>query len=325
MAHFDVFTMCNAIFDLQAEVDDQFLETIGYQKGAMNLVGHAEQEKVVPLIMDTIVNAEPGGSGANTAQGLSILGRKAAFMSCVGRDQHGQLYSEGLEERGVKANLRVSDGTTGLCLVLITPDAQRTMLTYLGTSREVGPADVNLADLQNSRYLYVTAYMWDTDLQKEAVTHAMTQAKRAGVKIALSLSDSFCVNRHKEDLLGLVQDHVDVICGNHLETMALTDTETPEDSLKALKSHCEVAAVTMGARGSILMEDGEVVAIPASPVKPIDTTGAGDFYMSGLLAGITKGLSLLETGQLASDIADIVIAKVSPRVTLEEARAAKLI
>lgn len=314
MRRFDVFTMCNAIFDLQAEVDDALLNEIGYSKGAMSLVDHDEQARVVPKIYEKIVNAEPGGSGANTAQGLALLGCRACFMSCVGDDEHGKLYRAGLEKRGVQANLKEASGTTGLCLVLITPDAQRTMLTYLGQSREIGPTDVNLDDLKDSRTLYVTAYMWDTELQKRAVVHAMDEAKRAGVKIALSLSDPFCVTRHKDDLLNLLKDHVDIVCGNEHEAMALTESDDPRAALEQLKSHCELAVVTMGPKGSWLSQSGQTVHIPPSPPIAVDSTGAGDLYMSGLLAGLAHGSDLTSTGKLASNVADLVIQKIGPRL-----------
>lgn len=316
--------MCNAIFDLQAEVDETLLQDLGYSKGAMSLVDHDEQARIVPKIYEKIVNAEPGGSGANTAQGLALLGCNACFMSCVGDDEHGKLYRTGLERRGVQANLKETVGTTGLCLVLITPDAQRTMLTYLGQSREIGPNDVNLTDLRNSKYLYVTAYMWDTDLQKEAVVHAMNEAKKADVKIALSLSDAFCVNRHKDDLLNLLKDNVDIVCGNDHEAMALTDTGDPKSALLALKSHCELAVVTMGPKGSWLMDSAEPIHIPPSPPVAIDSTGAGDLYMSGLLAGIALGANLTTTGRLASNVADLVIQKIGPRLNEDDLVGANL-
>lgn len=324
MSRFDVFTMCNAIFDLQAEIDEQLLNDIGYSKGAMSLVDHDEQARIVPRIYDSIVNAEPGGSGANTAQGLALLGCKACFMSCVGDDEHGQLYRDGLVQRGVRANLKEISGTTGVCLVLITPDAQRTMLTYLGQSREIGPDDVNLTDLRNSKYLYVTAYMWDTDLQKEAVLHAMGEANKAGVKVTLSLADPFCVNRHKDELLDLLKKKVDIVCGNEHEAMALTDTGDPLSALKALKSHSELAVVTMGPKGSWLCDSGEPVHILPSPPVAIDSTGAGDLYMAGLLAGISYGASLKSTGRLASNVADIVIQKVGPRLNEDDLASAEL-
>lgn len=314
MARFDVFTMCNAIFDLQAEISDSLLDELRFVKGSMTLVDHDLQAKIVPRIYDHIVNAEPGGSGANTAQGLGLLGHRSLFMSCIGDDEHGHLYKSGLEKRGITANLATRSGNTGISLVLITPDAQRTMLTYLGQSREVGPANVNESDLIDSRYLYVTAYMWDTELQKQAVLHAMQTAKSNGVKIALSLSDSFCVNRHKGDLVNLLDNYVDIICGNEAEAMMLTDQDSIEGCLDFFSSRCDISAVTVGSQGSWLADRYARHFVKASPAKAIDSTGAGDLYMSGLLSGICDGLSLPECGKLASDVAELVVQKIGPRL-----------
>src|SRR5688500_357833 len=181
---FDVFGMCNALFDIQAEVKDEELSELSLTKGAMMLISEEEQRAIVPRVYTQIVNTEAGGSGANTMIGVALLGGTACYTSRVGDDEHGGLYRDGLADKGVKPNLGVGAGETGISLILVTPDAQRTMCTFLGRSIDLRKEDVNVDDLRASRYLYVTGYLWDTENQKEAVLFAMQEANKAGVKVA---------------------------------------------------------------------------------------------------------------------------------------------
>jgi sugar/nucleoside kinase (ribokinase family) len=316
---FDVFGMCNALYDLQAEVDDATLAELELEKGSMRLLEHEQQRAIVPRIYERIVNSEAGGSGANTMFGVALLGGTACYTSRIGRDEHGELYRQGLAGKGVKPNLGVGDGDTGISLILITPDAQRTMGTYLGCSRELTAEDVNVEDLRRSKYLYITGYLWDTDNQKAAVLRAMREANQAGVMVALSLSDPFCVHRHKEDFLRIIRDHVDLLFGNHQEAQALTDTESPQEALRVLAGYSEIAVVTMDEKGALIRQGETVYEIPVYPVKPVDTTGAGDMFAAGLLYGLTQGLPLDVTGRIAAYTAARVVAKLGPRLeTIDE-------
>ncbi|MBC8101786.1 MAG: adenosine kinase [Cytophagales bacterium] len=314
---YDVFGMCNALFDIQAEVKDETLTALSLSKGGMMLLSEAEQRAIVPEVYAHIVNTGAGGSGANTAMGVAQLGGTACFTSRVGPDEHGIGYRNGLAAEGVQPNLGVGDGDTGISLILITPDAQRTMCTYLGMARELRPEDVNLDDLAASRYLYVTGYLWDTETQKETVVQAMEAAVKAGVKVAFSLSDPFCVGRHKEDFLRIVRDYADVVFANAEEAVGLTDEATPRAALAALAAMLGtggVAAVTQDKDGSLLQQDGQVYEIPIYPVKAIDTTGAGDMYAAGLLYGLTQNLPLPVSGRIAAYAAAQVVAHLGPRV-----------
>jgi sugar/nucleoside kinase (ribokinase family) len=314
MSKYDVFGMCNPLYDLQAEVSEETLASLGYEKGSMSLIGHEQQRELVAAIYESLVNSEPGGSGANTMVGVAMLGGKPVYTGNVGKDEHARLYREGLEKRGVKPNLGSSDTDTGISVILITPDTQRTMCTYLGASLELGPEDVNEEDLVNSEYIYVTAYLWDTDRQKEAVLKAMSVANDNDVKVALSLSDPFCVGRHKDELKQLVQNHVNLVFGNFQEAQALTDTDTPEQAVRVLADYSDIAVVTMDSRGSLIYAEGDLHRIPAYPVKEVDTTGAGDMFAGGLLYGLTQGLPLDRTGKIASWCAAQVVAKLGPRL-----------
>ncbi len=322
---FDVFGMCNALFDIQAEVRDDVLSELGLPKGAMLLLEEEQQRQIVPRIYTHIVNTEAGGSGANTMIGLALLGGQACYTSRVGGDEHGALYRQGLTQQGVQPNLGVGEGNTGISLILVTPDAQRTMCTYLGRSRELRREDVNVEDLRASRYLYITGYLWDTENQKEAVLYAMREANRAGVKVALSLSDPFCVDRHKDDFRRLLREHVDVLFGNCQEAQALTDTDNPKDAVRALAGHSDIAVVTVDEKGSLIQQGDDLYEIPVYPVTAVDTTGAGDMYAAGLLYGLTRGLPLDVTGRIASYAAAQVVAKLGPRLeSIDDAMIAQI-
>lgn len=314
MAIYDVFGMCNPLYDILAEVPEDVLKDLNFEKGGMFLIDQEQQRALVDRTYEYIVKAEAGGSGANTMIGLGMLGGKGVYTGHVGNDEHAELYRSSLEAQGIKPNLGVSDGSTGICLVLVTPDTQRTMCTYLGLSTELNRADININDLKQCKYLYATAYLWDTDTQKDAVLYAMSEANKAGVKVALSLSDPFCVGRHKEDILKLVRDHVDLIFGNVQEAMALTDTGTAEDAITKLGEWSDIAVVTMDEQGSLIQRGSERIHSSIHKVTAVDTTGAGDMYAAGLLYGITQGLSLETTGKIASYTAALVVSKLGPRL-----------
>lgn len=316
---FDVFGMCNALFDIQAEVSDDTLTDLRLDKGGMMLISHEEQRAIVPNIYDKLVHTEAGGSGANTVIGVALLGGTACYTSRVGQDEHGRMYREGLAAQGIQPNLGAGEGDTGISLILVTPDTQRTMCTYLGMAQDLQPADVNIADIEASRYLYVTGYLWDTENQKEAVLRAMDAAKKAGdVKIAFSLSDPFCVGRHKDDFRRLLGEYVDVVFANEQEAIGLTDAADADAAARALSTLCRggngLAAVTKDRDGSLLFEGKEMHHIPVYPVTAVDTTGAGDMYAAGLLYGLTQDMSLPVAGRIASYSAAQVVAKLGPRL-----------
>jgi sugar/nucleoside kinase (ribokinase family) len=310
----DVFVMCNALFDLQASVDEGVLARLGLEKGSMRLIDRDLLHHLLPQITPYIVNREPGGSGANTAFGVALLGGKACFTSHVGADEFGDLYRQGLIARGVKANLGVEPGDTGVCAVLVTPDAQRTMATCLGRSRDLVPGDVDVKDLRSARYLYVTAYLWDTPNQKEAVLFALAEARRAGVRVAISLSDTFCVLRHRDELARLIQEYAHVVFGNGDEACELTGAGDVFAASEILADWVDTVVITLGAKGSLIRRASEVYSVPARAVDAIDTTGAGDMYAAGFLYGLARDLPLPECGRIGAHAAAEVVARMGPRL-----------
>jgi fructokinase len=188
------------------------------------------------------------------------------------------------------------------------------MCTFLGSSLDLSPSDIRVDLLTASKYLYVTAYLWDTEGQKQSVQFAMQTAKDAQVKVCLSLSDPFCVHRHKDALLQLVNRNVDVVMGNRLEAQALTDTDSAEDAARALAKHTDIAVVTLDSAGSLICSNGELQHIPAVQATPVDTTGAGDMYAAGFLYGLTNGYDLRGAGQIASYVAAKTVSQFGPRL-----------
>lgn len=314
MGLFDVSCLCNPLYDIQAEVSDALLGSLGFEKGGTHMVDHGRQRDLVARVYEHIVNAEPGGSGANTAIGVSLLGGKASYTGRVGNDEHGRLYRDGLTLKKVRANLAEGEGDTGICIVLVTPDSQRTMVTYLGCSLGLSPSDLVAEEVQCSRFLHATAYLWDTPGQRATVVRAAELAKAGGVRVALSLSEARCVGRHAEDLARFIRDHVSVLIANLPEATALTGETEPRKAALALGRDVETVALTLGAQGSLLAREGSITEVPAHAVRVVDRTGAGDMYASALLFGMARGHDLARTGRLASVAAGRVVANLGPRL-----------
>jgi sugar/nucleoside kinase (ribokinase family) len=314
MKEFDVFALGNPLHDLQVQVSDAFLASLGAPKGGVSLIDREQYDALIPKLAGIPINGAAGGSAANTMIGIQLFGGTTCFTGKIGADSFGSDYRDSMTAKGVQTNLAIGESPTGLCVILITPDAQRTMFTYLGAGRELAPADVQTDILAKSRYLYVTGYLWDTDSQKQAVLYAMEQARKHQVPIAMSLSDPFCVHRHKADFQKIVTEHVDLLFGNQEEIEAFTDTKTPQDALAILMPLCSTVAITMSAQGSLIGHQGAVTSIDAFPVTAVDSTGAGDMYAAGLLYGLTHDLALAKTGLIASYGAAEVVSRLGPRL-----------
>src|SRR5262245_36519718 len=257
-----------------------------------------------------------GGSAANTIVGVASFGGRAQYVGKVRNDQLGEVFAHDLRSIGVGYDvpLATSGPPTGRCLILITPDAQRTMNTYLGASVALTPADVDAALIARGRILYLEGYLFDPPAAQEAFRAAARDAHAAGRKVSLTLSDPFCVDRHRDAFLDLVERHVDILLANEAEISALYQVAEFDDALQAARRSCEVAALTRGARGSVIVAGDEVHVIDAHPVEQlVDTTGAGDLYASGFLFGLSRRLDLASCGRLGSVAAAEVISHVGAR------------
>ncbi len=313
-AEFDVTGIGNAIVDVIAHADDAFLAANAIEKGAMTLIDTARAEELYGRMGPGIEVS--GGSAGNTMAGFAALGGKGAYVGKVADDQLGAVFAHDIRAAGVHfATQALSGGApTARCLILVTPDAQRSMNTYLGACVELGPEDIDEDVIRNSQVTYMEGYLWDPPRAKEAFRKAAQIAHAAGRKVSLSLSDSFCVNRHHAEFLDLVENHVDILFANEHEICALYRTDRFEDALAAVTKLGKLAALTRSEKGAVIVSGGETVEVKAEPVaKVVDTTGAGDLYASGFLYGFTRGLAPAVCGRLGAIAAAEVISHVGAR------------
>lgn len=311
---FDVFGIENPLIDLLAQVTDDFLERMEVKKNHMMLIDETRHRYLMENLKGLEVRTEPGGSCANTLLGIAQLGGKSAYCGKVGRDLYGEVYVRKLEEGGVASFISTDGNVTGSTVILVTPDAARTMNTFLGACQELGPSDVPLDALKSSRMLYITGYLWDTETQKEAALKALRTAGSEGIHVAMSLSDPFCVKRHKDDFIGILDKYVDFVFANREEALELTGCQSTHEAMKALRKWCSGAAITLGASGALVSMGEEQVYLDSEPVKPVDTTGAGDAFAAGFLHGVSSGASLYHCGRLGTAFAAQVIQRIGPRL-----------
>jgi sugar/nucleoside kinase (ribokinase family) len=311
---YSVIGMGNAIVDVISHVPHEFIDAHGLDKGSMRLIDADEATRLYAAMPPGIESS--GGSAANTIAGIASLGGRAAFIGKVRDDQLGEVFAHDIRAAGV--DYQVPPGTDGdptaRCLIAVTPDAQRTMNTFLGISRNLSPADVDDELVASADLIYCEGYLWDVEIAKEAITKAMDVAHEAGNRTALALSDSFCVDRHREQFLELVDHRVDVLFANELEITSLYQVDTFDEALQAVRGHCDIACLTRSEKGSVIVADGEVHVIDAHPVPHVvDTTGAGDLYASGFLWGLSEGHDLATCGRLGSLAAAEVISHLGAR------------
>lgn len=312
----DVVCIGNAIVDVISHADESFLEAHGMVKGSMQLI---DDEVVHSLYADMPAAIESsGGSAANTAAGIASFGGKVAFIGKVAGDTLGEVFTHDIRAAGVDYEPVRAEGTdvpTARCLILVTPDAQRTLNTYLGVSSLIGPDDVDDALVGSAQVLYCEGYLWDLPDAKAAMIKGMRAAGAAGTKVAFTLSDSFCVDRHRADFLDLAENHVDILFANEDEICSLYETDSFDEAAKKVTGHCELACLTRSEKGSTLVTSGGAqIHVKAAPIdKLVDTTGAGDLYAAGFLFGYTNGHSLEASAHFASAAAAECIQHVGAR------------
>lgn len=313
-ASLDVIGVGNAIVDVIAQADPVLLERLALNKGAMTLI---EAEDADRLYREMGAGRESsGGSAANTLAGIASLGGKGAYIGKVRDDQLGEVFRHDISAVGVDYRLRpATEGPpTARCLIFVTPDADRTMQTFLGVSVMLGPDDIDPQAIGEAGITYLEGYLFDRDEAKEAFVKAAELAHAAGRKVALTLSDPFCVGRHRAAFLHLVKGHVDILFANHDEITALYETDSFDAAVANVVGQVEIAAITRGAQGSVILTADEVIEIPAEPVeKVVDTTGAGDLYAAGVLFGISRGYELSVSGRIGSICAAEVIGHYGAR------------
>lgn len=317
----DVLGIGNAIVDVIAHSDDAFLARRGLVKGTMRIVGAAEADL---LYSDMGPGVEmSGGSVANTVAGVASLGGRAAYIGRIRDDLLGRVFRHDITAAGVTYRVPAAKEGPGTarCLILVTPDAQRTMNTFLGACVELGPDDLDHGLIEGAAVTYLEGYLFDPPKAKAALRQAAEIAHAAGRKVSLSLSDPFCVERHRADFRALVEHHVDVLFANEIEICSLYETADFAAAAQAVRGRCEIAVLTRSAKGSLIVTpDGTQEIAPAPVARVVDTTGAGDLYASGFLHGLTHGRPLDVCGRLGSLAAAEIIGHVGarPEASLKE-------
>jgi len=310
----DVVGIGNAIVDVLVHVDDDQIDNFGLTKGTMALVDEAQAEALYAQLGPGLETS--GGSAANTLAGIAQLGGRAGFIGRVRDDQLGGIFAHDIRAVGTRYETPAArDGaSTARCLILVSADAQRTMCTYLGASVGLDPGDLDLEMVAQAKVLYLEGYLWDSDEAKQAFIAAAEVAKANGAQVALSLSDAFCVERHRDSFLALVDGHVDILFANEMEITSLYRANSFEEAAEQVRGRCRVAALTRSELGSVILSGDERYAVePFKLGALVDTTGAGDLYAAGFLHAYTQGESLERCGQLGSLCAGQVVTQLGPR------------
>ncbi len=310
----DVVGIGNAIVDVLTHCNEDDLTRLELVKNAMTLID-ADRADALYAEMGPGIEMS-GGSAGNTMAGIAALGGKGSYIGKVRDDQLGTVFRHDIRAMGVSFDTKAaSEGSsTARCLIFVTPDGHRTMNTFLGACTELGPNDIDPELIKSAKVTYMEGYLWDRDDAKEAFVLAAKIAHEAGRQVSITLSDSFCVDRHRESFRDLVHNHVDILFANEDEIKSLYEVETFDEALAEVRRHCKVAALTRSEKGSVIVSGDNVIEIIAEPVnKVVDTTGAGDLFASGFLFGYTQNYDLATCGRLGSICAAEVISHMGAR------------
>ena len=313
-ARYDVIGVGNAIVDVIAAASENLILKLKLEKGGMTLIDADRGEEIYASMSKTTETS--GGSAANTLAGIASFGGKGAYIGKINDDVLGRVFRDDLIKIGVDYKTRPGLGgpPTARCLILVTPDAERTMQTCLGVSVDLGPDDIDEKAIASAEITYLEGYLFDPPEAQKAFFKAAEAAHAANRKVALSLSDAFCVKRHREEFLHLLSGHVDILFANESEVTALFDVDNFEEAVRLTLGHCEIAALTRGSEGCVIVEGGATHNIAAKGVKKVvDTTGAGDLFAAGFLYGLTRGDALAKCGELGAIAAAEVISHYGAR------------
>ena len=312
----DIIAIGNAIVDVFAQTDDAFLGSEGLAKGSMQLLFTTEEAEALYAKMAPGIEAS-GGSAANTVAGVAALGGRAGFIGQVADDQLGQVFTHDIRALGVDFDTAPRPGSpaTARCLILVTPDAQRTMNTFLGASQHLSSAVLDLDRIRDAAILYLEGYLWDPEEPRAAMRLAIDTARAAGRRVALTLSDTFCVERHRDGFLELIeQGLIDILFANEAEILELNQSNNLEETLAAIAPKLPLLVVTRSEKGALAIQSGERVSVPAEPVAVIvDTTGAGDLFAAGFLAGQAQDRSLKDSLTMGAAAAAEIISHYGAR------------
>ncbi|MGU3399020.1 adenosine kinase [Brucellaceae bacterium D45D] len=317
MATYDVLCIGNAIVDILSRSDDAFLQTNGIVKGAMNLID-ADRAELLYKRINGAVTEMSGGSASNTAAGIASLGGRSAYFGKVATDHLGRVFAHDIRAQGVAFDTRPLEGDkipTARCMIFVTPDGERSMNTYLGACVELGPEDIEASKVADAKVTYFEGYLWDPPRAKEAIVMASKIAHDAGRKMAMTLSDPFCVDRYRDEFLDLMRKKtVDIVFANEDEAKSLYKTASLETAIAAMRMDCGLSVITRSEKGAVVVTPNETIEVPAIAIDElVDTTGAGDLFAAGFLYGLTQERPLKECAELGALAAGVIIQQMGPR------------
>ena len=315
---YDLIGIGNALVDIEIQVDDVFIENTSVIKGGMKLSSIEDQNKILASLQSKPKKISSGGSAANTVHGASVLGAKSYYLGRVANDSNGQHYTEDMKNCGVGFSGPGSDQEgTGTCVILVTPDTERTMLTNLGVSSSLHSENIDETIVKNARGVYIEGYLWTGDDTREAGQHIARIAKEEKIPVSFTLSDAFVVNSFKESIIEFIQSNVDILFCNEVEAQAITGETDFIVAYEKLQAMVDTVFLTLGSKGSLVGKNGlKPTQVQTFPVHAVDTTGAGDLFAAGALYGLLKDYSLEESAILGSYCAAQVVSHMGGRLPL---------
>ena len=320
MSKYDVYGLGNALVDMEFEINDSFLQENRIDKGVMTLVDENQQHELIAQLDAFDGNKASGGSAANTLIAVSSMGGSSYYSCKVADDDLGHFYLDDLSAAGVDCNMdgKHKGGITGKCLVMVTPDAERTMHTFLGISSELSPYEVNEDAIKNSSYCYLEGYLTTSETGKAANITARQIAEKNNVKTALTFSDPFVVEFFRDGFTETIGNGVDLLFCNEAEALSYTKKDSVEEAAEVIKTFAKTFAITLGAKGAAIYDGEKIISIDAHPVKAVDSNGAGDLFAGAFMYGLTHGMTFEQAGKLASKASSQIVNQFGPRLRLPQ-------
>ncbi len=316
MSKYDVYGLGNALVDMEFEISEQFLQDNSIDKGVMTLVDENQQHELIEQLDTFEGNKASGGSAANTLIAVSSMGGSSYYSCKVADDELGHFYLDDLNAARVDCNMdgKHKGGITGKCLVMVTPDAERTMHTFLGVSSELSPYEVNDEAIKNASYCYLEGYLTTSETGKAANIAAREIAEQNNIKTALTFSDPFVVEYFRDGFTETIGNGIDLLFCNEVEALSYTQKGSVDEAVEVMKTFAKTFAITLGAEGAVVYDGSDLISIAANPVKAVDTNGAGDLFAGAFMYGLTHGKSFEEAGILASKASSIIVGQFGPRL-----------
>ena len=320
MSKYDVYGLGNALVDMEFEINDQFLQDNKIDKGVMTLVDENQQHELISQLDVFDGNKASGGSAANTLIAISSMGGSSYYSCKVADDELGHFYLDDLKSAGVDCNMngKHKGGITGKCLVMVTPDAERTMHTFLGVSSELSPYEVSEDAIKNAGICYLEGYLTTSDTGKAANIAAREIAQKNNIRTALTFSDPFVVEHFHEGFTETIGDGIDLLFCNEVEALSYTKKDSIDEAIATIKTFAKTFAITLGSNGAVVFDGNTMIDIAAHSVKAVDTNGAGDLFAGAFMYGLARGMSHEEAGNLASKASSIIVSQFGPRLNLKQ-------